>query len=195
MCVYDCLWLCITKNDKVWLCMTLWLCLCTRKREREQFKKIIFLQTFSNYWNFHSFQQTSTLFTFVYLCLPLFKWHIYAQIFCLFYFFQLAGEVKHLVENSTNFPSFFNPSLTLLFLPSKVVFHQRSSSIKGVIYQRLCLSSKAVFHQRVSSINGHLLSKVAFYQRLSSIKGCLPSKVVFHQRLSFINKHLSSKVV
>ena len=135
------------------------------------------------------------LFTFVYLCLPLFKWHIYAQIFCLFYSFQLAGEVKHLVENSTNFPSFINPSLTLLFLPSKVVFHQRSSSIKGVIYQRLCLSSKAVFHQRVSSINGHLLSKVAFYQRLSSIKGCLPSKVVFHQRLSFINKHLSSKVV
>ena len=67
-----------------------------------------------------------------------------------------------------------------------MVFHQRSSSIKGVIHQRLCLSSKAVFHQRVSSINGHLLSKVAFYQRLSSIKGCLPSKVVFHQRLSFI---------
>ena len=67
-------------------------------------------------------------------------------------------------------------------LPSKVVIHQRSSSIKGR------LPSKVVFHQRSSSIKGCLPSKVA------SIKGCLPSKVVFHQRLSSNKGHVPSKV-
>ena len=73
-----------------------------RKGESKSiFKNKIFLlltflhfQHFSNNSNFftefefsktfHTFQQTSTLFTFVYLCLPLFKWRIYAQILCLF---------------------------------------------------------------------------------------------------------------
>ena len=55
------------------------------------------------------------------------------------------------------------------------------SSIKGF------LLSKVVFHQRSSSIKGHHLpSNVFSHQRLSSIKGSLPSKVVskvvFHQR-------------
>ena len=35
-------------------------------------------------------------------------------------------------------------------LPSKVVFHQRSSSIEA------CLPTKLVFHQRLSSTEGHL---------------------------------------
>ena len=53
-------------------------------------------------------------------------------------------------------------------LPSKVVYHQRSSSIKSH------LPSKVVFHQRLSSIKGHHPSKVIFHQKSSSIKGRLP---------------------
>ena len=67
-------------------------------------------------------------------------------------------------------------------LPSKVVFHWRSSFIEGrlplmVIFRRWsssingCLPSKAVFHSRLSSIKGRLPWKVIFYQRLYSIKG------------------------
>ena len=44
------------------------------------------------------------------------------------------------------------------------------------------LPSKIVFHQRFSSINVCLSSKVVFHQRFSSIKVCLPPKVVFYQR-------------
>ena len=44
------------------------------------------------------------------------------------------------------------------------------------------LPSKVVFRQRSSFIKGHLPSKVVFCQRLSSFKGRLPLKVVFHQR-------------
>ena len=88
--------------------------------------------------------------------------------------------------------------------PSKVVFHQRSSSFKGrlstkfVFGQRLfsvkgCLLSK-VKGQRSFSIKGHLLSKVVFRQRLSSIKDRLLSKVVFRQMLSSIKVCLPSKV-
>ena len=71
-------------------------------------------------------------------------------------------------------------------LPSKVVFHQKSSSIK---YHLL---SKAVSHHWLSFINSNLPPKVLFqkgflpsmaifHQRRSSIKGCLPSNVVFYQ--------------
>ena len=59
-------------------------------------------------------------------------------------------------------------------LPSKVVFPQKSSSIKDR------LPSKVVFHQRSSSIKSRLPSKVVFRQRSSSIKANLPSKVIFH---------------
>ena len=72
-------------------------------------------------------------------------------------------------------------------LPSKVVFHQRSSSMEG------CLSSKVVFHWRSSSIKGCLPSKVVFHKRPSSIKGHLPSMVVFHWRLSS-NHQMSSTI-
>ena len=76
-------------------------------------------------------------------------------------------------------------------LPSRVVFLQRSSFVKGclpskfVFRHRLspakgCLPSKVVFRQRSSSVNG------VFCQRLSSFKGRLLSKVVFHQRSSFV---------
>ena len=107
-------------------------------------------------------------------------------------------------------------------LPSKFVFNQKSSSMKG------CLPSKAISHQRLSLIeghlsskdffiNGHLLPKVIFHKmsptkeghlslkaffhqwfyhtRLSSIKGRLPSKIVFHQRSSSINGRFPLKVV
>ena len=69
-------------------------------------------------------------------------------------------------------------------LPSKIVFHQRVSSIKG------CLALKVVFHQRLSSIKGRLPSKVIFHWRASSIKGRLPSKVVIHQGSSYIEGSL-----
>ena len=68
-------------------------------------------------------------------------------------------------------------------LPSKVVFHQRLSFVKGR------LPSKVVFHQRLSSIESCLPSKVVFNQRSSSIK------VVFHQRLPSLIDRLPSKVV
>ena len=76
-----------------------------KEREREQLQKLF--HTFANFFkerkflkqskvfqliqisqNFYTFQQTLTLFTFVYLCLPLFlfKGHIYSQIVYLFYF-------------------------------------------------------------------------------------------------------------
>ena len=83
-------------------------------------------------------------------------------------------------------PMVINFLFIFFWWPSlKVVFHQRSSSIKGH------LSSKVIFHQRSSSIKGRLTSKVIFHQRSSSIKGCLPSKVVSHQRLSYIKDCLS----
>ena len=66
-------------------------------------------------------------------------------------------------------------------LPSKVVLHQRSSSIKG------CLPSKVLFHQRSSSIKGYLPSKGA------SIKGCLPSKVIIKGRLPMCRKKCVQK--
>ena len=48
-----------------------------------------------------------------------------------------------------------------------------------------CLPSKVVFHQRSSSIEGHFLSKVVFHQRLSSFKGYLQYKVFFNLRSHF----------
>ena len=73
-------------------------------------------------------------------------------------------------------------------LPSKVIFHKRSSSIKGRI------PSKVIFRQRSSSVKGPLPSKVVFRQRSYSFKGRLPSKVVFHQRLSSVKGRLPSNV-
>ena len=74
-------------------------------------------------------------------------------------------------------------------LSSKIVFHQKSSSIKG------CLPLNVIFHLRLSSIKGCLPSKVAFHQRLPFIKGFLPSKAFFHQRSSSIKECLPTKVV
>ena len=54
-------------------------------------------------------------------------------------------------------------------LPSRVVFCQRSSSVKG------CLLSKVVFRIRSPSVKGCLPSKFVFCQRLSSVRGRLPS--------------------
>ena len=110
MAIYDYVWQCITIYDNVWLCLTMYDCVWEeeRKREREKESKsnltnfFILLQKISNNlnffkwsWSFHTFEQTSTLFTFiyiylplfsfVYLCLPLFNWRFYAQILCLFF--------------------------------------------------------------------------------------------------------------
>ena len=76
-----------------------------------------------------------------------------------------------------------------IFSLNWVVFHLRSSSIKG------CLPLKVIFHQRSSSIKGLLPLKVVFHQRSSSIKGGLQSKVVFYQRSSSIKDRLPSKGV
>ena len=78
------------------------------------------------------------------------------------------------------------PKLRLL---SKVVFRQRSSTVKGR------LLSKVVFGQRSSSVKGRLPSKVVFRQRSSSVKSLLPWKVVFHQMASSAKGCLPSKVV
>merc|ERR1711942_308459 len=80
-----------------------------------------------------------------------------------------------------------------------VVFHQRSSSIKGRLFQSSSsinsrLPSKVVFHPKSSSINGRLPSKGVFHQKVSSVKGQLPSKVVFHQRSSSTKGRLPSPV-
>ena len=80
-----------------------------------------------------------------------------------------------------------------------VVFHQRSSSIKGRLFQRSSsingrLPSKVVFHPKSSSINGRLPSKSVFHQKVSSVKGHLLSKVVFHRRSSSTKGRLPSTV-
>ena len=72
---------------------------------------------------------------------------------------------------------------------SNVVFHRRSSYIKGR------LPSKVFFHRKLSSIEGHLPAKVIFHRRWSSIEGCLPLKVVLHQSPSSIKGRLPSNVV
>ena len=74
-------------------------------------------------------------------------------------------------------------------LPLSDVFQQRSSSIKVCLPPKLVLPSKVVFQPRLSSIKGPLPSNVVFHrsQRLSSIKICVPSKVVFLSMSSSIN--------
>ena len=69
-------------------------------------------------------------------------------------------------------------------LPSKVIFRQRSFSIKGH------LPSKVILRQRLSFVNGCLLTKFVFRQRSSSVKDCFLSKVIFCQRSSSIKSHL-----
>ena len=108
-------------------------------------------------------------------------------------------------------PSKFVPHQSSLH--SKVIFHQRQSSIKGcpplkdVFYQRSsifqkrsssikfsCLSSKVVCHQRSSHIKGWPPSKVIFHWKLSSMEGCPPCYVVLLKRVSSIESHLPWKV-
>ena len=69
-------------------------------------------------------------------------------------------------------------------LPSKVIFHQMSSSIKG------CLPSKFVFHQRLSSIKGLLPSKDVFHWRSSSIEVRLPLMVVLNSYDKIWEQHV-----
>ena len=88
--MYDFVQLCMTMYDYVWLCMTMydyvWLCMTIYEREsKSNFKNFFILSNYQNCLNnlsfftrfkcsetFHTFLQTSTLFTFVYLWLPLF---------------------------------------------------------------------------------------------------------------------------
>ena len=77
-------------------------------------------------------------------------------------------------------------------LQSKVGFHRRSSSNKGI------LPSKVIFHQSSSSIKGCLPTNVLFHQRSSfikesSIKGSFPSKVFLKQSSPSIKGYLPSK--
>ena len=51
------------------------------------------------------------------------------------------------------------------------------------------IPSKLVFHQKSSCIKGPLPSKVVIHHRSSFIQGCFPSRVVFHQRSSSIKGH------
>ena len=65
----------------------------------------------------------------------------------------------------------------------KVVFRQRSSSIKRLSSIKGSLPSKVVFH---------LPSLMIFHEMLSSINGNLSSKVILHQQLSFIKGDLGN---
>ena len=69
-----------------------------------------------------------------------------------------------------------------MFMSSKVVFRQRSFSLKGF------LPPKVVFHQMSSYIKGkgHLPSKAFLHQRLAFFKECLPLSVISHWMLSSI---------
>ena len=99
MTMYDYVWPCMTIYDYAWLCLTMyeyvWLSMRERKRASlktfsffsiflklleifKQFKFCPMIQMFSNC------SYSSTNLDFVYLCLPLFNWRIYAQILCLF---------------------------------------------------------------------------------------------------------------
>ena len=55
------------------------------------------------------------------------------------------------------------------------------------------LALKVIFHKRSSCIKGHLPLKVVLHRRSSSIEGCLPSKVVFHWRSFSIEGCLLSR--
>ena len=92
----------------------------------------------------------------------------------------LGNISKHCVEPKSKIVFHQRVSSIKGRLPSKVIFHTSLSFLKG------CLPSKVIFHQRPSSIIGHLPSKDVFHQWSSSIKGPLSSKVVFHQRWSSI---------
>ena len=65
-----------------------------------------------------------------------------------------------------------------LRLPSKVVFHRRSSSTVGR------LPPWVVFHWRSSSIESHLPPKIVLHRSSSFTEDHLPLKVIFHQRSS-----------
>ena len=87
--------------------------------------------------------------------------------------------ISFVYNDSTNLTSqswnvFYTCFWFKLFLPPKIVFRWKSSSIE------IRLSSKVV-------LRGCVPWKVVFHQRLSSIKSCLPSKVVFHQFLILIS--------
>ena len=83
-------------------------------------------------------------------------------------------------QKSSSIRSRFPPKAVLHFghLPSTVVFHWRLSSTES------CVSLKIVFHRRSCSTEGCLLPKVVFHRRLSSTKSRLPPKVIFHRRSS-----------
>ena len=113
------------------------------------------------------------------------------------------NTAKQDMSSTVCFPAMCNSSLFLRssslsssikgHVPSKVVFHQRLSSIKW------CLPSQAVkvksYKHFFSGNILYTLLKVFFHQRSSSVKGCLPSKVIFCQRLSSFKGRLPSKVV
>ena len=73
------------------------------------------------------------------------------------------------------------------------LFLMSSSLLRSIyIFEVVFHPTKVVFNQRTSSIKGRLQSKGVFHQRLSFIKGCFPSRVVLHQRSSFIKGRLPS---
>ena len=67
-----------------------------------------------------------------------------------------------------------------------IFFHSKYQNVriwstKGHLSKSLNLPSKVVFHQSPSPIKGHLPSNVVFHQMSPSVKSCLPSKGAFHQ--------------
>ena len=113
MTMYDYVWLsmtkyyyvglCITMFDYVWLFMTMcyYVCLCTTIYENvwictktllyfcKPFQPIKISQKIRFFHMIQMFSHLSTKLDIVYLCLPLLKWRIYAQILCLLKFIWL----------------------------------------------------------------------------------------------------------
>ena len=78
------------------------------------FTKFILSQTF------HTFQRTWTLITFVYLCLSLFKWRIYANILCLFIAESFSTfKIRRFEKN----PSYFDHDIGVLIYKEKKYGH------------------------------------------------------------------------
>ena len=105
--------------------------------------------------------------------------------------FPVYTQLSHSSQGKKS-STFFSDNIEIYILwkghlPSKVIFHQSSSSVKGR------LPSKVVFRQRWSSIKGGLPSKVNIHRSSSSIESFLPSKVVFVRRLSSIEGRLPNK--
>ena len=123
-------------------------------------------------FNYKSFQHSNLFTNMLAICFKLLGWlykHIESELGSIL---LLLLIMKPIALKLGKIGSSIAEIILLLIkaaLPSKV------SSIKGY------LPSKVIFHQRSSSIIGYLPSIEVIYWRTSSIKDHLPPKVIFNQ--------------